>query len=96
VVIVAEAEDGDVAAQAVADSDADVAIVDYRMPRVDGVEATRRIKARRPATDVVAFTSIGEEAIAAAFLQAGASRHFDKLAVDDLVAYIRGLAAAPS
>jgi len=87
--VVAEADDGDVAAQTVATSDADMVILDYHMPRVDGVEAARRIKSVRPAVEIVAFTSTADEAVVAAFLAAGASRHFDKAAVDDLLTYVR-------
>jgi DNA-binding NarL/FixJ family response regulator len=89
--VVAEVDDGDGAAQAVAESQPDLVIVDYHMARVDGVEATRRIKAVRPSAEIVAFTSTYDDAVIAAFLAAGASRHFDKSAIDDLLEYIRGL-----
>ena len=87
--VVAEVDDGDGAAQAVARSHPDLVIVDYHMARVDGVEATRQIKAVAPSVEIVAFTSTDDEAVVAAFLGAGASRHFDKTAIDDLLAYIR-------
>jgi DNA-binding NarL/FixJ family response regulator len=95
VTVVGEGEDGDCAARVVVESEADVAIVDYHMPRVDGVEATRRIRAARPSVEIVAFTSTEDEAVAAAFVAAGASRHFDKLAIDELVAYVRSLTSLP-
>jgi DNA-binding NarL/FixJ family response regulator len=93
--VVAEAEDGDVAAQAVSASRADVVIMDYHMPRVDGVEATRRVKLARPSAQVVAYTSTDDRAVAAAFLEAGATRHFDKTAIDELIAYIQTLQPGP-
>jgi CheY-like chemotaxis protein len=62
---------------------------------MDGIEATRRIRAARPSVEIVAFTSTEDEAVAAAFVAAGASRHFDKLAIDELVAYVRSLTSLP-
>jgi DNA-binding NarL/FixJ family response regulator len=92
--VVGEGEDGDCAARVVVESAADVAIVDYQMPRVDGVEATRRIRRARPSVEIVAFTSTEDDSVAAAFVTAGASRHFDKLAIEELVAYVHDLAAS--
>jgi DNA-binding NarL/FixJ family response regulator len=89
--VVAEAEDGDVAAATVSESHADLVIMDYHMARVDGVEATRRVKRARPSAEVVAYTSTDDRAVAAAFLEAGASRHFNKTAIEDLIAYIQTL-----
>jgi DNA-binding NarL/FixJ family response regulator len=88
--VVAEGEDGDCAPGVVVESEAEIAIVDYHMRRVDGVEATRRIRAARPSIEIVAFTSTDDRAVIAAFFAAGASRHFDKTAINDLVAFVRG------
>jgi DNA-binding NarL/FixJ family response regulator len=66
------------------------------MPRVNGVEATRHIRAARPSIEVVAFTSSDDEAIAAAFVAAGAARHFDKSEINALVSYVHGLAHTSS
>src|SRR4051794_30394466 len=65
-VVVGEGEDGECAARVVTESAADLVIVDYHMPRVDGVEATRRIREARPSAEIVAFTSTDDEAVAAA------------------------------
>ena len=89
--VVGEADDGDHAAQAVLEAEADLVIVDYRMERVDGIEATRQILATCPTARVVAFTSADDEAVAAGFLAAGAVRHFDKAQIDELIAFIREL-----
>jgi DNA-binding NarL/FixJ family response regulator len=90
-IVVAEAEDGEHAAQAAAESRAELVIMDYQMPHVDGVEATRRVKSVSPSTHVVAFSSAADDAVASAFEAAGASAYFDKAQIDELVAYIRAL-----
>jgi DNA-binding NarL/FixJ family response regulator len=90
-IVVAEAEDGEDAAQAAAESQAELVIMGYQMPHVDSVEATRRVKAASPSTRVVAFSSAAEHAVASAFEAAGASAYFDKTQIDELVAHIRSL-----
>ncbi len=54
--VVAEAADGkDAIAQAIA-TKPDVAILDYRLPLIDGIEATRQIRRRVPSVEVLIFT----------------------------------------
>jgi DNA-binding NarL/FixJ family response regulator len=89
--VVAEADDGEQAAEAVAESQAELVIMDYRMPRVDGVEATQRVKIVSPSSHVVAFSSAPDDAVAAAFRAAGAAAYFDKTQIQELMAYIRSL-----
>jgi NarL family two-component system response regulator LiaR len=76
--IVGEAENG---AQAVALSKAvrpDVVVMDIRMPELDGIEATRLIKADHPRTGVLLLTAYEEDELAAAGRQAGADGFFLK------------------
>ena len=50
----------------------DVVLMDLRMPDLDGVEATRRIKARRPETQVIFLTFYGDPELAQGAQEAGA------------------------
>jgi DNA-binding NarL/FixJ family response regulator len=54
--IVGEAADGEAALKAVEASKPDVVLMDLRMPRMDGLEATRQLKARWPDVRVVLLT----------------------------------------
>ena len=63
--VVAEAADGkDAVAQAIA-TKPDVAILDYRLPLIDGIEATRQIRRRVPKVEVLIFTMHDDEEPAA-------------------------------
>jgi len=70
--IVAEAADGYEVVDAAAQTSPDVAIVDCTMPRMNGVEATRRIRLQRPRTEVCLFTGGEDDFIIAAALRVGA------------------------
>ncbi|GAA2274889.1 response regulator transcription factor [Nonomuraea roseoviolacea subsp. roseoviolacea] len=70
--VVAEARDG---AEAVREAERhvpDVILMDLRMPRVDGLEAIRRVLAARPAARIVVLTTFAEDANVHAALRAGA------------------------
>lgn len=70
--VVAEASDGAQALPAVAEHRPDVVLMDLSMPVMDGVEATRRLLADNPATQVVVLTSYLEEERFADAVAAGA------------------------
>jgi DNA-binding NarL/FixJ family response regulator len=72
--IVAEADDGQGAVDAARRHQPDVALLDIRMPGLDGIEATRRIRGgASPATRVIILTMFGLDEYIYESLRAGAS-----------------------
>lgn len=91
--VVGEAADGQGGIDLVAELRPDVVIMDLLMPGVDGIEATRRIKATHPEVEVVALTSFIEEDRIVGAIEAGAAGFLLKDAeADDLAAAIRAAA----
>ncbi|MFK0195075.1 response regulator [Kitasatospora sp. NPDC090308] len=72
ITVVGSAPDGEEALRLVAEHAPDVVLMDLRMPRCDGVEATRRIRADHPATEVVVLTTYADDDSLFSALQAGA------------------------
>src|SRR3712207_4025920 len=56
----------------------DVVLMDLRMPEVDGVEATRRIRAEHPQVHVVVLTTYADDESVFAALRAGARGYLTK------------------
>jgi DNA-binding NarL/FixJ family response regulator len=71
--VVAEAQDGVDAVEQVEAHRPDVVLMDVRMPRLDGVAATRRIVAKHPETRVLVLTTFDEDEIVYEAFRAGAS-----------------------
>ncbi|HEX7168221.1 MAG TPA: response regulator [Acidimicrobiales bacterium] len=59
--VVGSAADGPTALSAAAEHEPDVVVVDYRMPRMDGLETARRLKEHRPAQHVIVYTAFIDE-----------------------------------
>ncbi|MEV4459204.1 response regulator transcription factor [Microbispora sp. NPDC049633] len=78
--VVGSAADGEAALRLVADERPDVVLMDLRMPRVDGVEATRRIRTGFPDTQVVVLTTYTDDESVFAALRAGARGFLTKSA----------------
>jgi DNA-binding NarL/FixJ family response regulator len=76
--VVGSAADGEEAARLVDEHGADVVLMDLRMPRLDGVSATRRVRADHPSTQVVVLTTYAEDADILAALGAGALGYLTK------------------
>lgn len=70
--VVAEASNGKDAISMAVETKPDVAILDYAMPLINGVEATRNIRARLPNTEVLIFTVHDDDALIQKCLIAGA------------------------
>jgi len=70
--VVAEAEDGQAALDQYAAHRPDVVLMDIRMPRLDGVEATRRLRKRWPDARVIILTTFDDDAYVFDGLRAGA------------------------
>ncbi len=94
VAVVAEAADGDSAVAVVLDAAPDVTLMDLSMPKTDGVEATRRLRARGSSTRVVVLTSFADPVRVQAAVAAGAVGYLLKDSDPrDVVAAVRQAAA---
>ena len=92
--VVGEAGDGETAVNAAVSLKPDLVVMDLMMPVVDGVEATRRIKAVLPSTHVLILTTFGTSADVARAISAGATGAIMKDAsTDEQLAAIRTVAA---
>jgi NarL family two-component system response regulator LiaR len=76
--VVAEAADGEEAVRLAGTSSPDVAIIDIAMPKVDGVEATKQIKALHPAIAVLILTAYDDDQFVFGLLEAGAAGYLLK------------------
>ncbi len=92
--VVGTAGDGDEAVDLCRSAAADVALMDVRMPRVDGIEATRRLRAAGIETRVLVLTTFDLDEYVFDALRAGASGFLLKDAPpDDLVHAVRVVAS---
>lgn len=78
IVVVAEAADGEEAVAAVKAQRPDVAIIDIGMPGVNGIEATRQIKATHPQVGVLILTMHDDDQFIFAVIEAGAAGYLLK------------------
>jgi len=92
--VVGEAADGLEAVDVVTRLRPDVVLMDVRMPRCDGIEASRRVLAAVPGVAVVVLTTFDEDASLAEALRAGVSGFLLKTAPpEQLLHAIRTVAA---
>src|SRR3954449_4410315 len=92
--VVGEAADGDAAVTEALQHRPDVVLMDVRMPGIDGVEATRRIRGAAPDVRVLILTMHDDDATVFTAMQAGAQGYLLKESEqDDIVRAVRGVVA---
>ncbi|MFC4374941.1 response regulator [Nocardia halotolerans] len=91
---VCECADGDEVAAAVAAGRPDVVLMDLRMKRVGGIDATRLLRARPDAPPVLVLTTFDDDQLLSAALRAGAAGFLLKDSpAEDLIRAVRTVAA---
>ncbi|MGO9960041.1 MAG: response regulator [Solirubrobacteraceae bacterium] len=92
--LVASASDGEEALVLTDEHNPDVVLMDLRMPRLDGIEATRQLHERRPDVRVIALTTYADDESVLGALRAGARGYLTKDASgEDIRAAILTVAA---
>lgn len=76
--VIGEAGDGEEAVEMATSLKPDVAIVDISMPKMDGIEATRRIKSTCPSVNVLILTAYDDDQFIFSLLEAGAAGYLLK------------------
>jgi two-component system response regulator NreC len=88
--VVAEAENGRSALKLACELAPDIVVMDINMPDLNGIEATRRIKAEAPGVKVIAFSMHSDRRFVSEMLKAGASGYLLKhCAFEELARAIR-------
>src|SRR5262249_37353948 len=75
--VCAEARDGEEAVELARETQPDVALLDVKMPRLDGIEAARRIGEERP-IPIVMVTAYGEQELVSRAVEAGVFGYLGK------------------
>jgi DNA-binding NarL/FixJ family response regulator len=92
--VVAEVADGKDAIGKAVETKPDIAVLDYSLPLVNGIEATRQILARLPKTEVLIFTMHDNETLIQDLLKAGARGYLLKTDANrHLISAIEALAS---
>jgi DNA-binding NarL/FixJ family response regulator len=90
--VVGEASDGHEAAKKAEDTTPDVVLMDVRMPKRSGIEATRVIKDVLPSTKILMLTISDEEADLYEAIKAGASGYLLKeISIDEVANAVRSV-----
>jgi len=94
-IVVASVSDGEEAVPACREHDPNVALMDYRLPGLDGIEATRALKEACPSVAVVALTASANRDEMEALKEAGAVACLTKdQELEEIVEAIHRAAAA--
>lgn len=95
--VVAEAGDGDEAVRLTAKYKPDVVVMDIRMPKLNGIEATKQIKSMLPSTAILILTAYDSDQYIFALLEAGAAGYLLKgIRTRELIDAIRAVYAGES
>jgi DNA-binding NarL/FixJ family response regulator len=95
--VVAEAGDGEEAVKLASELKPDVALIDVAMPKLDGIEATRQIKALCPAVAVLVLSAYDDDQFVFGLLEAGAAGYMLKsVRGHEIVGAIRAVHAGES
>jgi DNA-binding NarL/FixJ family response regulator len=90
--LVGQASDGAEAVERAAEALPDIVLMDIRMPRSSGIEATRAMKAAAPSTKIVILTISDEEADLFEAIRAGASGYLLKdIPLDEVADTVRAV-----
>ncbi|HJQ03678.1 MAG TPA: response regulator transcription factor [Jatrophihabitans sp.] len=92
--VIGSAGDGEQAVALVRQAPPDVVLMDLRMPSMDGIEATRRIRAELPEVQVVVLTTYADDESIVQALRAGAIGYLTKDAGRDHIRRALEAAAA--
>jgi DNA-binding NarL/FixJ family response regulator len=91
VTVIADASTGREAVELALYYRPDVVVMDFMMPEMDGIEATRRIYEHDPSIRVVLLTGAGDDALGLRGLRAGAAGYLSKeVELDSLPRALRG------
>lgn len=95
--VVSECADGDEVPAAVAANRFDVVLMDLRMKRIDGIEATRVLRVREDAPPVLVLTTFDDDQLLSGALRAGAAGFILKDSpAEDLIRAVRTVAGGGS
>ena len=96
-VVVAEADDGEMAKAMIQRHQPDVAVLDIQMPKATGIDVTRWVRAQRLNTGVLVLTAYDDDPYVMAVLQAGANGYVLKTAAPgELIQAVRDVHAGKS
>lgn len=90
--VLAEADDGEQAVEAIQEHEPDVAVLDIQMPHKTGIEVTRWARSHAPSTGILILTAYDDDPYIMAVLQAGANGYVLKTAdAEDIIRAVRSV-----